>query len=139
MSFPEPLGREIVKTRSGGRCEAAIENVCMGQAQTVHHRLKRSHGGGWNPSNLLHLCGDGTIGCHGWIEVHPRLANEKGMWLFAGEDPLETACHMRWENLRSWYVLDDQGLLHWDTYDFEPITLSWAAPSNLSFQPKPSR
>lgn len=137
MSFPEPLGRHVVKERSGGKCEAAIPNVCMGGAQTVHHRLKRSHGGGWNPSNLLHLCGDGTIGCHGWIEAHPQLANEDGLWLFAGEDPAETAAHMRWENLRSWYLLDDHGVLHWQTSDFEPIVGSWSG--TLAFHVKPSR
>lgn len=135
MAFPEARARAIVTARSGGRCEAAVENVCMGQAQSVHHR--RKPGRLWNPSNLLHVCGDGTIGCHGWIEAHPERANEDGLWLFAGEDPAETAAHIRWENLRSWYLLDDEGLLIWQTSDFTPITVSLAAP--LSFHVKPTR
>jgi hypothetical protein len=33
----------------------------------MHHRRFRSQGGPWTPSNILHLCGDGTRGCHGRI------------------------------------------------------------------------
>ena len=131
MSFSEERGRAIVKERSGGRCEAAIRNVCLGDAASVHHRQKRSHGGTWAPSNLLHVCGDGTIGCHGWIEAHPQRANEGGLWLFAGEDPAETSVYMRWENLKSWYLLDDEGILHWDGTDFQPLTYSWASPFHV--------
>lgn len=132
MSFPEAKARDIVRERSGGRCEAAVEHVCIGQAQSIHHRKKRSHGGTWAPSNLLHVCGDGTMGCHGWIEAHPKKANYEGLWLFEGEDPLTTSVHMRWMFERSWWYLDDEGLLHWDESDYEPITLSLAAPQALT-------
>ena len=126
MPFPEAKAREIVRLRSGGRCEAVVPGVCLGQAQSVHHR--RKPGRLWNPSNLLHLCGDGTIGCHGWIEAHPELAHAEGLWLFAGEDPESTSCHMRWENARSWWFLDDDGCFTWDESEYEPLVFSFGAP-----------
>jgi len=118
-TFPEAKARGIVRTRSGGKCEVARAGVCLGEAHSMHHR--RKEGRLWNPANILHTCGDGTRGCHGWIESHPTLANEEGLWLFAGEKPETTSCHMRWENLMSWFTLDDEGLLHWDTTLSEPV------------------
>ena len=119
--FPEARGRAIVMERSGGVCEVARQGVCLGKATSIHHRQKRSHGGTWNPSNLLHTCGDGTRGCHGWIEAHPKLANEDGLWMMSGEEPAQTSAFMRWENLMSWFLLDDEGLLHWETPHFETV------------------
>lgn len=125
MSFPEAKARDIVAQRSGGRCEVVIPNVCLGVAASVHHR--RKEGRAWNPGNLLHVCGDGTIGCHGWIEAHPAKAMEQGLWLRTGESPADTSAHMRWEDQRSWWFLDDEGLLHWDESDYEPLVYSWAS------------
>jgi hypothetical protein len=119
VSFPEAKCREIVATRSGGKCEVAIAGVCRGVAESMHHR--RKEGRLWNPANVLHACGDGVRGCHGWIESHPKDANEKGLWLFAGEAPAETSVHMRWENQMCWFLLDDEGLLHWDSTETEPV------------------
>lgn len=53
--------RAIVKARSGGMCE----RCGLRAAETMHHRRFRSQGGPWTPSNILHLDGDGTRGCHG--------------------------------------------------------------------------
>lgn len=131
VSFPETKGREIVRLRSDGRCEVVVPNVCLGEAHTMHHRLKRSHGGDWNPANILHVCGDGTRGCHGWIEAHPKLANEHGLWLRAGEDPEETSVYMRWVSIKSWYVLDAEGLMIWDSCEFERLPDGASKP--LSF------
>lgn len=33
------------------------------------------------PPNLLHLCGSGTTGCHGWIEHHRTQAIRLGVLL----------------------------------------------------------
>jgi hypothetical protein len=55
--------RAIVRERSGEICEICAER----RADTMHHRRKRSQHGPWTPSNVLHLCGDGTRGCHGRI------------------------------------------------------------------------
>ena len=88
----------------------------------MHHRLKRSHGGTWAPSNILHLCGDGTRGCHGHIEANPQWANQEGLWLMAGDSPPDQASvHMRWECLRSWFVPDDTGMLEWDLFTWERL------------------
>lgn len=98
----------------------------------MHHRLKRSHGGGWAPSNIVHLCGDGTSGCHGWIETHPLWAHEQGLWLMAGDERPELApAHLRWENLRSWFVLTDEGILEWATAEWEPIEDAAPVPASL--------
>lgn len=35
---------------------------------TLHHVLSRSLGGDDVRENLVPLCGDGTSGCHGWVE-----------------------------------------------------------------------
>lgn len=63
----EKKSRAIVKQRSGGICELRIPEVCLGLAHSMHHRRKRSQGGPWSPSNMIHTCGDGTRGCHGLI------------------------------------------------------------------------
>lgn len=66
--------RKEVSARSGGQCEARLD-ICTGQAQAVHHVLRRSQGGGHEPENLLHLCN----ACHGWVHANPAKAVEKGL------------------------------------------------------------
>jgi hypothetical protein len=105
----EERGRAIVAERSGGFCEASIPGVCLGRADSMHHRVKA--GRLWTASNLLHLCGSGTTGCHGHIEANPAWANEEGLWLMAGEESDQTAAHMRWGPMRGWFILDDEGML----------------------------
>lgn len=76
-------------SRSGGRCEVRINMVCRGRAWTRHHRLPRGQGGSNDLSNLLHVCGDGTTGCHGYIE-HNRTASYEAGWLVhMGMDPAQ--------------------------------------------------
>jgi hypothetical protein len=55
-SFPIGRGRKVVYLRSDGVCE------CCGVVRAIHwhHRLNRSQGGTWHPSNGLHLC----LHCH---------------------------------------------------------------------------
>ncbi len=76
----EATGRAIVNTRAGGRCE-----LCGAPGTNIHHRRKRSQGGRWDPSNLLRLCGSGTTGCHGRIEVRPKVSHRLGLWLTSGD------------------------------------------------------
>jgi hypothetical protein len=83
MKADEKHGRDIVKTRSGGSCEANIFGICRGPGESVHHRKNRSQGGTWDPSNLLHTCGDGVRGCHGWITERPALSRANG-WAVRG-------------------------------------------------------
>lgn len=70
--------RAVVYERSQGWCEVALRGHCLGRATNWHHR--RSAGRVWTPANGLHLCGSGTIGCHGWVTEHPRLAMARG-WI----------------------------------------------------------
>lgn len=136
MQWTEARGRAIVYERAGGRCEAAVPGVCLGTIDSVHHRRKA--GRVWNPANLLAVCGDGTTGCHGWIEHHPDKAREDGLWVDSTDDPLEVSVHMRWENARAWWFLDDEGILHYDESEFEPLVPSWGA-SPLHFSSKQTR
>lgn len=107
MTWAEQRGRAIVYARSGGRCE-----LCTRQAESVHHRVKRSQGGTWEPANLLHLCGDGTRRCHAWIEAHPTFSLELGLWLRAGTDPTTVpAWHKPLMFTRDWWLLDNDGCL----------------------------
>lgn len=105
--------RTIVETRSGGFCEVRIPNVCTGQGQSKHHRRKRSHTGMWVPSNILDACGDGTSGCHGWIEHHATQAQERGLWLIGAESPQFTPVLISWRGIMDWFILTDFGGLRW--------------------------
>jgi hypothetical protein len=105
MGMSENHCRDIVAQRSGGQCEAAIDHVCTRTASSMHHRRKA--GRVWAPSNVLHLCGSGTTGCHGWIEAHPEAAHALGLWLWNHEDPATWSVKMRCEAvsiLRAPYV-----------------------------------
>ncbi len=73
---------------------------------TVHHRMKRSQGGTWDPSNLLLLCGDGTTGCHGWVEAHPEAAQAQGLWLTPNVDT-QSVPYLAYG--RYWLRIDDEG------------------------------
>lgn len=80
----ERAGRRLVRERSRGVCEVCSRR----RATNAHHRLNRSQGGTWDPANLLHLCGSGTTGCHGFITTHPAIARDRGWTLRRGQDPL---------------------------------------------------
>lgn len=89
---------KAVKKRSGGRCEVVftlhlkggdwfrihpesnLKSVnwcrCPKAAMPIpHHLLKRSQGGGHEPSNLLDACSE----CHRWIEDHSTAAAQTGL------------------------------------------------------------
>jgi hypothetical protein len=135
----EELARNIVRLRAGGRCEAAIPDVCKGTHDTTHHRRKRRYSDTrWVASNLLAVCGSGTTGCHGYIEARPQWSQEQGYWLLEGEDPRKVSVHMRWADARSWWCLDDEGSLHWDGAEFEPLVPAIAEGFTV-YAPKSSR
>lgn len=77
--------RRIVKERSEGFCE----RCCRGTALTLHHRKKRSQGGGWTAANCVMLCGHGTVGCHGWVEHNPDAAALTGWHVRPWDEPSE--------------------------------------------------
>lgn len=108
----ERKGRALVSARDGGTCVKCRR----GGAMNHDHRLNRSQGGDWSPSNGQLLCGSGTTGCHGWRTTHPRDAVIEG-WAVAGHSTLAPAewparrwVHTKWGTLRlSWVLLDDDG------------------------------
>lgn len=113
--------RIVVSERSSGFCEARLVGQhayrCLGMAQTMHHRRKRSQGGEWRPSNILHVCGDGTRGCHGYIEANPAMARKYGLWLFAGQHPVSSPAKVAFRGTSAWYLLDDEGNMTWLSRD----------------------
>lgn len=78
----EQKTRELVAERSGGLCER-----CGRRGESVHHRVNRSQGGPWSGSNCVHLCGDGTRGCHGWVGANPLAAAHDGFHVLPKTDP----------------------------------------------------
>lgn len=91
--------------RSGGLCEARTAGCLAGPdgrlsdrpdrrsvRHSRHHRQPRGMGGTAGEqvhdlANLLLVCGDGTTGCHGWIEQHRTFSYRQGLLVPAGEDP----------------------------------------------------
>lgn len=78
----EQSARRIVNERCGGRCErcGSAEGV------TLHHRVKRSHGGSWAVENILGVCWP----CHSFIELNPAWSHAQGFWLRAGQSAVST-------------------------------------------------
>lgn len=66
---------KVVKQRSGGLCEAGVEEVCTGHGQHRHHVILRSRGGSDLPENLLDVCSN----CHWWIHHHVAEATKRGL------------------------------------------------------------
>jgi hypothetical protein len=133
----EANGRRIVRERSGGLCELALPDLCLGRAAGVHHRIKRGQGGTWAPSNLLDACGSGTMGCHGWVEAHPKDANAIGLWLHANDDSLLVPAMVRWAGQRSRWFLEDDGTLRWDdAEDNDFVDILWG-PGAVTTPPTP--
>lgn len=77
--------RARVRTRSGGRCEAAIPGVCTGTAEHCHHRKLRSRGGGNRIEELLDFCS----ACHRWVHNNPEAARRRGLLVHGWDDPAE--------------------------------------------------
>ena len=93
----------------------AAEERCIGCGRTdltAQHRRARGMGGTselsiGHPANGLGLCGDGTRGCHGWTEHHPRLAALLGWRMVYGEHALEAPFWQRLYGWRKWQVEPD--------------------------------
>lgn len=88
------MGEKRCRTLVTGRADALGEGVCCERcgsmsACTLHHRRKRSQlprHRFWEPSNCVMLCGDGTHGCHGWVEHNPDDARLEGFHVRAYEE-----------------------------------------------------
>lgn len=73
---PDPRPEKRLRATQDGWAEirAGFEHAtcvhCGLAAQSLHHILPRSQGGGDVEVNLAPLCGTGTTGCHGLLEGH---------------------------------------------------------------------
>lgn len=82
-----------------------------GPITEMHHRLNRSQGGQWVPSNIIGL----SSRCHSRVTVRPKWANEMGLHLRPWQDPLTTPVYVWYGGL---VFLDDDGNYHHiDTHD----------------------
>jgi len=98
VTAEERSGRRILAERSQGRCEIGLN--CL--AAEAHHRMNRSQGGSWNPSNLLHLCASH----HLHVTTHPQAAREQGWAVASHQDPARTPV---WLAGRGLVFLTDDG------------------------------
>lgn len=85
--------RGLLASRCSGRCEArspqcvAPGGMLEAGRMSVQHRRAQGAGGTsldtvHQLSNLLFVCGDGTTGCHGWLETQRRAeAEASGLWI----------------------------------------------------------
>ena len=98
VTAEERNARKIVRQRSQDHCEIGLGCI----ATEVHHRMNRSQGGSWNPSNLLHLCASH----HSHVTTHPQAAREQGWAVASHQDPART--HV-WLSGRGFVFLTDDG------------------------------
>lgn len=100
--------RRAVMERAERMCERCW-NVTRGV--TIHHRRKRSQGGGWDISNCVALCGHGTTmgGCHSWVEANPNAAEEEGWHVRPWGDAATTPVLYRGR----WALLLPDGGIQW--------------------------
>ena len=113
--WTQALCRPIVDARAGlGAIDAARCEKCgdYGIGLSMHHRKKRGQGGSWAPSNIVVVCGDGTRGCHGWIEQNPTAANAEGWHLTTGDPDGSVVPIRHWQIKWCRVKLDDLGNLH---------------------------
>lgn len=72
--IPPEVRAEVV-ARSGGRCEGRVAPGCNGRGEHMHHRLRRSQGGGHTAAVLVHLCAPD----HRAVHANPEWAYRHGL------------------------------------------------------------
>jgi hypothetical protein len=99
VTWTEDRGRAELYARTG-----RVDEVTGGRATEASHRLARSQGGTWSPSNLLDL----SNATHAWLHANPRLAVAGGWHLRSGADPEQ--CPV-WLSLPwpGWWLIQDGG------------------------------
>lgn len=111
MSADEQLARDVVGLRSRGDCESG----CGRPGTDWSHRVARSQGGPWCPSNGLLLC----RWCHDWCHRHPEHATAAGLMLLSGSDP--TICP-------AWLPACYGGAVRWQWRHLDILGGRWAGP-----------
>lgn len=105
---PKRSVRNIVRERFDEKCAR-----CGRLGHSVQHRMPRGAGGTPDPlinrlSNLVWLCGDGTVLCHGVVESRREQAREDGYLIKHGRDVRPWLVPMRLWDGRT-VLLDDMG------------------------------
>lgn len=122
--------RIVVRQRSGGSCERCDQY----RGESMHHRVKRSHGGEWTPANIVHVCGTGGgVGCHGWIEDNAISAGIEGWALITGTDPETVPVRLPIYPGIPCHLLDD-GTIRFGEGTMEPrelVTTGHSVPARL--------
>jgi hypothetical protein len=114
------LARRKLAGRSNGVCE-----VCgRARASNAQHRKNRSQGGSWDLSNLLHVCGSGTTGCHGLIHANPLKSYANGWSVRGALTPADMPALIHTPLGRIYVWLRDDG--SWDPVDFTELSDSHA-------------
>lgn len=109
--------RDTVLSRDRFACVVCGLSV-QAKHGSVHHRRPRGMGGTKKkdtPANLITVCGDGTKGCHEWIEMNRAEATEYGYLVSARETPKLMEVKY-WDD--NWYLLDDYGEAEPSNEDF---------------------
>lgn len=98
--------RRVVADRSEGICEKCGRAGGLEKA----HRIARSQGGRWDPSNVLDLCHD----CHHGHHAEPQIAYDHG-WHLRGHtaDTAATPALLRKGWRVGWALLDNEGGYEW--------------------------
>jgi hypothetical protein len=96
----ETRGRAIVRQRADSLCEA-----CGAPGLEWSHRVDRSDGGTWSPTNGLWACSP----CHQWWHSNPLQAYQGGWRLRSGTDPAVTVVWLRTRYGQGWWLLDEEG------------------------------
>jgi hypothetical protein len=102
--------RRIVHERDQGVCQMCGRSI-VDYPASIHHRLNKGNGGSAlleRASVLIRLCGDGVLGCHGWVGREPSKAGRKG-WLLPRNNPDIDPTQEPILTIWGWVLLDDQG------------------------------
>ena len=81
-SFTGSVRRQI-EERSEGICEAMVPGVCTYAADHIHHRKRRSQGGGESFENGLAAC----AACHTHIHMNTAESYERGLLVRGWDTP----------------------------------------------------
>lgn len=83
--------RVVIWDRDSGSCVRCGVSL-LSKRGSYQHRRARGSGGSraWDTGSVQNgclLCGDGTTGCHGYVEQHPSEALVDGYRVPQGSDP----------------------------------------------------
>lgn len=105
--WTEDAGRKVVWSRSRASLDDDVPVVCeaCGTTRGVQwsHRIARSRGGTWAPSNGVALC----LVEHGWAHSFPDTARRLGWHVRTGLDPREVPVWLARPWPGFWLLTDD--------------------------------